>query len=127
MEEPPEGATLKIFVPAIRLDRSSPAPLARQIRQQVQDSLRAGEAPPGSRLPSTRMLAQLLGVSRNTVAAAFEELAADGLIRSERGSGMRIVAPHGRTIRAILRDAQFPARTAVVLDPDGNPVSLNAS
>ncbi|WP_229726971.1 PLP-dependent aminotransferase family protein [Sphingomonas alpina] len=48
---------------------------------------------PGKRIPSVRRLAQLLGVSPFTVAAAFENLAVAGLIEARRGSGCYVRAP----------------------------------
>ncbi len=46
-----------------------------------------GESPAGVRLPSTRALAQRLGVSRNTVLSAYDELAAEGRLAARVGSG----------------------------------------
>src|ERR1700760_3357718 len=47
----------------------------------------SGLLPAGTRLPSERILADALNVSRNTVGAAFDELRADGVFSSRRGDG----------------------------------------
>src|SRR6201994_4374403 len=47
----------------------------------------SGQLPAGTRLPSERILADTLNVSRNTVGAAFDELRADGVFSSRRGDG----------------------------------------
>ncbi len=117
-----------LFLPSIVLDRASSAPLHQQLRQQIARAIGSGTAD-GLRLPSTRLLARLAGVSRNTVLAAYDDLAADGLIRGRRGAGMLIAvtANRGRVaidLRRLLRDAQYPARTVTVADPDGTPLYL---
>ena len=86
MKEPRGRTTLNrrrdYTVPALALDRWSPEPLHRQVARQIGDAIRAGELSPEARLPSTRLLAQLLQISRNTVVAAYDELVAAGLIRA---------------------------------------------
>ncbi|KAA9133226.1 PLP-dependent aminotransferase family protein [Marinihelvus fidelis] len=72
----------------IFLDPDSPLNLQGQIRQKLVEGILGGSFPPGSRLPSSRGLADQLGVSRNTVALAYDRLAADGLIESRARSGV---------------------------------------
>src|SRR6201995_1866026 len=47
----------------------------------------SGDLPAGTRLPSERILADTLNVSRNTVGAAFDELRGEGIFASRRGDG----------------------------------------
>jgi GntR family transcriptional regulator/MocR family aminotransferase len=119
----------KLFVPPITLDKTSGVPLHRQIQSQIAEAIRAGEVPGGARLPSSRVLARLLGVSRNTVLAAFDQLAADDLLRGERGAGMRVRggAPEVTWfgLRRVIRSSGYPARVVALTDPDGNPIYLN--
>jgi GntR family transcriptional regulator / MocR family aminotransferase len=58
--------------------RRSNAPLHRQIYEALKADIRDGKFRPGSRLPSTRALCADLGVSRNTVMSAYEQLLAEG-------------------------------------------------
>jgi GntR family transcriptional regulator/MocR family aminotransferase len=122
------GRSRHLFLPPVTLDRTAASPLHRQIRHQIESAIRAG-AVDGLRLPSSRTLARLLGVSRNTVLTAYDELAADGFIQGRRGASM-LVATRGAAgaldLRRLLRDAQYPARTISIVDPDGNVIDLSS-
>ena len=61
--------------------------LAEQIYAQLQERISTDVLPAGTVLPSSRELAARLSVSRATVVAAYERLAAHGLIRSRTGIG----------------------------------------
>lgn len=67
---------------------------SRPLHRQVYDGLRAaivdGRLAAGARLPSTRALAAELGVARNTVTAAFEQLRAEGYVSGRSGGGTRV-------------------------------------
>ncbi|MFN7930774.1 MAG: PLP-dependent aminotransferase family protein [Blastocatellia bacterium] len=71
----------------IELNRKSPLPLYAQIVTQLREMMRRGVLKSGDRLPANRELAKRLGVNRNTVTAAYEELMAEGVIRSRVGQG----------------------------------------
>ena len=61
------------------LARTPGAPsLQRQLLRRVRDAILGGAMPAGTRLPGTRALAETLGVSRNTTAAVYEQLVAEG-------------------------------------------------
>jgi DNA-binding transcriptional regulator YhcF (GntR family) len=118
-----------LIVPAIVLDHASPAPLYEQIRGQIAQLARRG-GHVGARLPSTRLLARMLGVSRNTVVTAYEELAAEGVIEGRAGSRMVVAGqPRGPMsgfdpVR-VLREAQYPQRTLTFEDPDGSAIYIS--
>jgi len=102
-------------------------PLHRQIHRQIAQAIRSGAIQYEARLPSTRIMARLLAVSRNTVLAAYEDLAADGLVQGERGAGMRVngTATASFGLRHVIRAARYPARVLSTADPDGNPLYIN--
>jgi GntR family transcriptional regulator/MocR family aminotransferase len=109
------------------VDRARDEPLSAQIIRQLQRAIESGEIPRGAALASSRAFARMLGVSRNTVLTAYDELKARGLIAGRRGSGMRIVASgsmRGFDLRQVLREAQYPTRWITVPDPDGNAISV---
>lgn len=72
----------------IGLDRSSRQPLATQLTDQLREAIREGRLRAGARLPSSRALADQLGLSRNTVLRAYETLVAEGLAESRTASGV---------------------------------------
>lgn len=76
----------------LELDRQSHTPLYTQIAAEVRRLIRQGVLKIGDRLPPNRVLAVSLGVNRSTVATAYDELLADGLIASRVGSGTYIAA-----------------------------------
>ena len=73
------------------LSRAQGAPsLQKQLLHRVRDAILGGAMPAGTRLPGTRALAEALGVSRNTTAAVYEQLVAEGFLQSDR-RGTRVV------------------------------------
>ena len=81
--------------PAFDLAIRLPARASRQVGRDLHGQLRAaivgGRLQPGLRLPASREMAAALGVSRNTVVAAYDLLLAEGYV-SARGRGGTIVA-----------------------------------
>ncbi|MCX4587445.1 PLP-dependent aminotransferase family protein [Streptomyces sp. NBC_01481] len=59
----------------------------RALQSALRDAVRSGRLAAGTRLPSSRELAADLGVSRGLVTEAYEQLTAEGYLRSDRGSG----------------------------------------
>ena len=116
-------------LPALILDRTAHEPLYRQLATALRLAIRTGHLPPGAALPSTRGLAEALGVSRNTVLTAYEELTAEGLLGGRAGSATRVCGQVRPPIvpdwRAILRAAQYPAGALTFRDPDGNTLSFH--
>src|SRR5215212_3244363 len=62
-------------------------PVIRQVYDQVRGAIHDGALKPGGRLPSSRDLAQRLGVARASVVAAYDQLLAEGYAEGRQGSG----------------------------------------
>jgi GntR family transcriptional regulator / MocR family aminotransferase len=69
------------------LDYDSSFPIYKQISRELKVAIISGRLGSGTRLPATRVLASELGVSRNTIMSVFDELIAEGYIRSKVGNG----------------------------------------
>ena len=67
----------------------------QQVREQLLAAIERGDFPPGSMLPSERMLCETFGVSRVSVREAISGLEAVGLIRVQHGRGMFVVGVAG--------------------------------
>ena len=83
---------------AVDIDRGGGVPIHLQIAAHLRDSIAAGLLPVGLKLPSTRVFADELGVSRNTVLQVFETLTQEGTLQSRVGAGTfvaGIVLPDG--------------------------------
>ncbi|MBK7830601.1 PLP-dependent aminotransferase family protein [Nannocystis sp.] len=97
-----------------------------QIAQALVAEVRRGRLRPGDPLPSSRALAQSLGVHRNTILAAYAELRAEGWIVSEPARGTFVSqalpdpSPRRFAPSATLRE-QVPARAAFDLPPAIEP------
>ncbi|WP_222842185.1 PLP-dependent aminotransferase family protein [Endozoicomonas montiporae] len=76
-----------VEIPDLRLDNNSNTPLFDQLYQTLRTRVLNRLLSPGTRLPSSRKLAQQLNVARNTVIAAYEQLIAEGYLESKSGSG----------------------------------------
>ena len=71
-----------------RLDPTSDTPLYAQLRVALEDAVLNGGFAPGEALPSSRRLAEDLGISRNTVNAALQDLMAEGFIEAQPRRGL---------------------------------------
>jgi GntR family transcriptional regulator/MocR family aminotransferase len=86
-------------------------PLYRRLYVVLREAILAGRL--RHRLPSTRRLARDLGISRNSVAAAFELLHAEGYVEARRGSGSFVAAAlpdQSPVASAFISDAPAAAR-----------------
>ncbi len=79
--------------------------LARALKQAILD----GRCAATTRLPATRVLARELALSRNTVLAAYEQLAAEGFIEGRVGSGCYVAAfAATKVVRATAQPSRTP-------------------
>lgn len=79
----------------VRVNRKRPESMTRQIREQLNDLIDAGELAVGSLLPSERELANSLKVARNVVRGAYEQLMDAGKLRSEGRKGRSVSSGRG--------------------------------
>jgi GntR family transcriptional regulator / MocR family aminotransferase len=71
----------------LHLEVAAGPPGPRRVEQALRKAIIEGRLAPGERMPSTRALAQDVGVARNTVLDAYEQLTAEGYLTTRQGSG----------------------------------------
>ncbi|CDX27315.1 putative rhizopine catabolism regulatory protein MocR [Mesorhizobium plurifarium] len=75
----------------LAVNRASPEHLSRQLYHGLVAIIRSRALPPGSELPSTRALAAELGLGRNTIVAAYDQLVTEGYLANRQGARPVIV------------------------------------
>lgn len=106
---------------------------AASIYRQLSDAIRDGRLAAGERLPSSRDLADRLGVARGTVTTAYDRLIAEGFLVSRRGSGTFVseaVATADHPLRSVRSGTARPKPTWDTLPPgidDGDPLPYDLS
>ncbi|HKN56934.1 MAG TPA: PLP-dependent aminotransferase family protein [Amycolatopsis sp.] len=96
----------------VSLDRDTGTPLAVQLADALREAAAAGHLRGGDRLPSTRALAERLGVSRTVTSAAYEQLHAEGWIAGKHGSGTYVTTPPSLSAADRPRPGPRPATEA---------------
>ena len=71
----------------LRIDTTLPTPIWSQIEEGVRHRVVSGRLDPGAALPSVRDLAREHRINPNTVAKAYQRLAAAGIVEARRGEG----------------------------------------
>ena len=108
--QPPAGPA------EIAIDLESATPPYEQVRRQISVAASSGALPPGTRMPSVRALAADLGIAPGTVARAYKELEAAGVVvtAGRRGTVIAEDAPatEAAAVVAALRQASALARGA---------------
>jgi GntR family transcriptional regulator/MocR family aminotransferase len=100
----------------VSLTRGSDRTLGAQIEDQIRNGVRAGTLKAGALVPSTRDLAEQLGVSRPLVVEAYAQLAAEGYLSLRQGARPRVAAVASTTIAA---------KTSVTLASDPPPARFD--
>lgn len=109
------------------LDRAPDAPpLYAQIRDMVRSAVLTGALAPGMRLPPKRELATTLGVNRTTTMRAYQELAADGVVKARPGRGT-LVSARQHSNGAPPSGDRFADKDRGRGDEDGAPLTRNLS
>jgi GntR family transcriptional regulator / MocR family aminotransferase len=110
MRKKPHGAA----APLIAVDRKSEKPLHRQIYDSFRAMILERRLQPGQQIPSSRALADDLGISRIPVLDAYAQLLAEGYIESRSGAGT--------FVKSSLSD-QFPSERPAVEQARGDPAT----
>ncbi|WP_239067379.1 PLP-dependent aminotransferase family protein [Actinomadura bangladeshensis] len=107
----------------LAVDRDAKEPMSAQLVGQLRDAMAEARLAAGERLPSSRALGKLLGVSRTVVTEAYEQLYAEGWLEGRHGSGTYVTegvaaAPVPRPPEPVTRPAR---RTAAPHEIDLRP------
>ncbi len=89
----------------LEVDLGAGVPPYEQIRSQVLAHVAAGRLRAGDRLPTIRALASDLGVAAGTVARAYRELEASGVVATRRRTGTVVAAGRDATDDGVARAA----------------------
>jgi GntR family transcriptional regulator/MocR family aminotransferase len=102
----------------LRLDRAASETLRSQLERELREAIRTGRLAAGERLPSSRVMAAELGISRGLVLECYGQLQAEGFLTSQVGSATRVAAGALSPTRVLSRPAPSPAPR---LDVDFRP------
>ncbi|MEC5161608.1 MULTISPECIES: MocR-like pyridoxine biosynthesis transcription factor PdxR [unclassified Janthinobacterium] len=109
-------------------------PQQRRLYEAAKTAIHQNMLGAGTRLPSSRDLARDLGIARNTVIAAFEQLAAEGYVTTALGSGTYVAdlqelsaSMHRGAGASALSEAAFAARAAAPLSRRGEEITAFAA
>lgn len=80
----------RLLLDWVDLNESDRLPLYRQLYVELRDAILDGRLEGGSLLPSSRVLSRELGISRNTVLNAYNQLIAEGYLETTEGSGTKV-------------------------------------
>jgi len=92
-------------------------PLYQQVYRATRRAILSAELSPGIRVPSTRSLANDLGVSRNTVILAYDQLLAEGYIAAREGSGTFVATELPEDLTEAIRWDRRDATSDAIFTP----------
>jgi DNA-binding transcriptional regulator YhcF (GntR family) len=104
----------------LAVDTASSVPPYEQLRAQLAAMVASGSLAAGTRLATVRQMAADLGLAPNTVARAYRELEADGLIdtHGRRGTFVRSTRKQSPDLRALVADYVSSARALGLTCPE---------
>lgn len=71
----------------LNIDKNLPVSIKDQLKKQIRGMIQSGVLTSGHSLPSSADLSRILSINKNTVAAVYSELCAEGFLKSNRGAG----------------------------------------
>jgi GntR family transcriptional regulator len=99
-----------------QIQTDSEIPASKQLFDQIRFAIASRQYPPGHRLPSTRQLAMITGLHRNTISKVYQQLEESGLVESQAGSGIyvKVQGYEGGNASASPLLQQYPEATKIV-------------
>lgn len=116
------------LLPGIVVDISAKEPMSAQLFNALRQQIKVGGIDPGIRMPSTRTLASDLGISRTTVATAYEQLKSEGYLIGKEKSGTFVtdVLPQALSLQNVASPELGPTdadlETDLAMRFDDNPL-----
>ncbi len=108
----------------LEIDKRNKRTYAVQIYRQIRTKILNGEIAAGERLPASRVLADEVGVSRNTVVNAYEMLIAEGFAYSITGSGVYVL--QGAILSEERKIANYTVDAFAVEDVDATAIRFDS-
>ncbi|WP_186581606.1 PLP-dependent aminotransferase family protein [Streptomyces sp. BK340] len=99
----------------LAMDPTSSTPLHTQLERTLREAIRSGRFTDGTRLPASRVLATELGCSRWVVVEAYQQLTAEGFLRTRAGGGTVVIAPQAER-GSVSSAASAPAPVPLLVD-----------
>lgn len=93
-----------VELPSIAKIDKSKGKISAQLTQALREAVQSGDLQPGDPLPSSRELAQTLGVARGTIIEAYDQLLAEGVFSSQARIGTYV--SHALTKKTVLESSQ---------------------
>jgi DNA-binding transcriptional MocR family regulator len=96
------------------------SPLYMRLTERVRNSIISGELAPNEKLPADRELAKVLNVDRSTIARAYDQLEAEGLVYSHVGRGTfvsQVAAPTVAASKQSIRYDELPVKGTAQFGP----------
>lgn len=98
----------------ININKQLPLSIKDQLKNQIRGMINSGTLQPGQSLLSCNDLSRIISVNRNTVAGAYSELCAEGVLTSNRGAGTivnkTITAKVDKRLKSFMDSAIVQAR-----------------
>ena len=113
------------FVALLDLDETGPGAPYEQLRARVLELVRAGRLAPGTRLPPVRALAAELSLAAGTVARAYRELEAAGVLETRGRAGTVVAAgPDAVAQEALAAATAYADRVRALGVPSAEALAL---
>ena len=88
-----KGAPSEVIFAKLKLDSKTSEPYYQQLKRQIQSMIETGDLATGSNLPSERVLAEVLRVSRTTIKRCYNDLRHASVLSTHGRGGTQVQAP----------------------------------